>query len=162
VFKYKANSLQKVARTKVLRQNIFEDQDINIRFYTRRPPIFIARLMTPKRHKYWGQSPKCQDGPLGRRGDRTGPGWAQVGQPGPFLRQFSPQFLVCEDLSTLIGCRRRHSSKTEINTPEVNHKRERLDRKRFEESTREKYSSSPRRRPQAKEDVEVLPRCPRS
>jgi hypothetical protein len=70
----------------------------------------------------------------------------QVGRSSPFWCQFAPPpFLECEDASTLSCYRCQHSESIELNTLEVIHKAERLDRERIEEIIRENDSSSPMR-----------------
>jgi hypothetical protein len=92
---------------------------------------------------------------------RSGPG--SVG-PGRSTHPIStsvrpPPFLECEDASALSHCGHRHSEKIEPYIWEVVHKRERLE---GEEIIRERDASSPRRRPQAEEDIEAVPRRPQS
>jgi hypothetical protein len=63
----------------------------------------------------------------------------------PILVSVRPPFLECEDASTLSCYRCQHSESIELNTLEVIHKAERLDRERIEEIIRENDSSSPMR-----------------
>jgi hypothetical protein len=73
VFKCKANSVPKVTKSKVLRGNIPVEQDINIGFHTRRPPILIMGMMMPKSHIWRGKKSNC------REKSREGR-WVEVGQ----------------------------------------------------------------------------------
>jgi hypothetical protein len=101
-----------------------------------------------------GHKSKMTRGPTQRKGQ---PNLAQAGRPTPFCHQFDLPFLELEDASTLSFYGRHHSEWTEINTLEVVHKEERLDQETIKEIIHEKDSSSPRRRPQAEEDIEALP-----
>jgi hypothetical protein len=47
VFKCKTKSLPKVARTKVLQRNIFEDRNMKMGVHARRPSILFKELMVP-------------------------------------------------------------------------------------------------------------------
>jgi hypothetical protein len=87
-------------------------------------------MKSSKSCKWRGQSAKLHEDPWERRGDRTGPRWAQAGRPRPagpahFGGRFSPVFLAPEGSLTLKAWRRHHHERRESFAPEAIHKLER-------------------------------------
>jgi hypothetical protein len=112
VFKCKANSLPKVARTKVLQRIIPKYKDVKTGLHAKKSLYLDRGDDDAKMTQLKGIKSKMTREATQRRGDRTGTKWAQAVRPTLLQRRFGSPFLEREDASTLSCCRRHHSEWT--------------------------------------------------